>query len=78
MSRRDPYVRLRHMLDYAREASAMAHGRTPVDLSENRQLSLALTHLVEFIGEAATQVPGEFQAQHPEILWPKIMARAIA
>ena len=41
MARHDPYVRLRHMLDYAREASAMTHDRTPADLSENRQLSLA-------------------------------------
>ncbi len=73
MSRRDPYVRLRHMLDYAHEAIAMTHDRTAADLSENRQLSLALTHLVELIGEAASQVPGEFQAQHPEIPWPKII-----
>jgi uncharacterized protein with HEPN domain len=74
MSRHDPLVRLRHMLDYACEAVATAHNRTVADLSENRQLSLALTHLVELIGEAASQVPGEFQAQHPEIPWPKIIS----
>ena len=78
MFRHDPPVRLRHVLDYAREASAMAHGKTPADLSEKRQLSLALTHLVELIGEAASQVPGKFQAQHPEIPWPKIIGTRTA
>lgn len=73
MSRRDSFVRLRHMLDYSREAVSMAKGKTVVELRENRQLGLALTHLVELIGEAASQVPDEFQTQYPRIPWPKII-----
>jgi uncharacterized protein with HEPN domain len=73
MSRRDPTVRLRHMLDYAREAIAMGADKTAAELGENRQLSLAVIHLVELIGEAASQVPREIQQQYPLIPWPKIV-----
>jgi len=59
MSRRDPLVRLKHMLDYAHEAVEMAKGKTAKDLDQDRKLALALTHLVELIGEAASQVPQE-------------------
>ena len=54
MSRHDPQVRLKHMLDYAREAVDMAKGNTAKELDEDRKLALALTHLVELIGEAAS------------------------
>lgn len=73
MSRRDPSVRLRHMRDYAREAVEMAKGRKPEELRRNRQLSLALTHLVELIGEAASQVPTDVQDRYAHIPWPKII-----
>jgi uncharacterized protein with HEPN domain len=29
--------------------------------------------LVELIGEAATQIPRELQAQYPQIPWPEII-----
>ncbi|MFQ5780184.1 MAG: DUF86 domain-containing protein [Nitrospiria bacterium] len=74
MTKRDPLIRLRHMLDYAREAIGMAEGKTSEDLLENRQLALALTHLVELIGEAASQVPSDVQAQYPDLPWPKIIS----
>lgn len=74
MSKHDPFIRLRHMLDYAGEAVAMAKGKTADELRENRQLALAVTHLVELIGEAASQVPREIQVQYPQIPWPKIIS----
>lgn len=73
MSRRDPQVRLKHMLDYAREAVDMAKGNTAIDLDEDRKLALALTHLVELIGEAASQVPPEVQQKYHSIPWPKVV-----
>jgi len=36
------------------------------DLDEDLTFNLALTHLVEIIGEAANRVPEEFQEDHPE------------
>ena len=35
MSRRDPVVYVRHMLDHAKEAVEMTRGRTRADLDEN-------------------------------------------
>jgi hypothetical protein len=42
MSRHESLVRLRHMLDHAREAVAMAAGKTRDDLDTDRKLNLAL------------------------------------
>jgi len=67
MSRHDPLVRFRHMLDYAREAVQMAGERTSAEIEKNRQLGLALIHLAELIGEAASQVPRDIQTQYPQI-----------
>jgi len=41
------------MLDYAREVAEMVAGRTRSELDTDRMLQLALTRLVEVIGEAA-------------------------
>ena len=69
MSRSDEAVRLRHMLDHAREAVAMASGRTRADLAANRMLELALVRLVEIIGKAAARVSDETRSRYPEIEW---------
>lgn len=50
MSRDDSVVRLRHMLDYAREAVALAQGKSRADLDTDRLLNLALVHLVTLVG----------------------------
>lgn len=73
MSRRDPKVRLLHMRDYARRAVDMGQGQRREDLDSNEMLRLALTHLVELVGEAASQVHADVQAQYPQILWPDIV-----
>ena len=56
MSRRDDTVPLRQMLDHAREVAAMVGGRTRRDLDTDRMFQLALTRLIEIIGEAANRV----------------------
>ncbi len=73
MSRHEGDVRLRHMLDHAREAVAMARGRTRADLDTDRQLNLALVRLLEIVGEAAGRVPSEERARRPDIPWPEIV-----
>ena len=73
MSRHDPALRLRHMLDYAREVAGLAEGRTRDDLDTNRLLQLALTRLVEVIGEAAAGVREPTRSQCPEIPWTQIV-----
>jgi predicted nucleotidyltransferase len=52
MSRHEGDIRLRHMLDHAREAVAMASGRTRVELDTDRQLNLSLVRRLKIVGEA--------------------------
>ena len=73
MSRHDPMVRVRHMLDHTREAVEMVKGKTRADLDADRQLNLALVRLVEVIGEAAARIPDDFRARYPEVPWRQIV-----
>ena len=71
MTRRDDLHSLRQMLDHAREALALIGQRTQAEVEQDRVSSLALTRLVEIVGEAASRVSPERRAQHP---WPQIVA----
>jgi len=73
MSRHDPLIRLRHMLDHAREAVVMVRNKTRGDLDKDRQLNLALVRLLEIIGEAAQRVPPEEQSKLPGVPWAEII-----
>jgi uncharacterized protein with HEPN domain len=74
MSRRDDSVALRHMLDHAREAVAMLRGRLRTDIDTDRLLQLAITRVLEIIGEAASPVPKEGQTRHSGIPWQAIIS----
>ena len=69
----DDAIRLRHMLDAAREAVEFASGHTRDDLAHGRLLTLALARCVEIIGEAATKVSAETRANSPEMPWADII-----
>ena len=65
--RKDDLVRLRHMLDAAREAQEFARGRQRSDLNRDRMLTLSLVKCIEIIGEAAGRVGSETRSQYPQI-----------
>ena len=73
MSKHDDPVRLRHMLEYAREAVALIQNRSRSDLDTDRMLDLALVRLAEIIGEAASRVSVLRRKRHPEIPWSQII-----
>ena len=73
MSKHDDGVRLRHMLEHAREAVALMGGRDRSDLDTSRMLSLALVRLIEIVGEAANRVSKTRQKQLSQIPWPQII-----
>lgn len=73
MSRRDDTVRLHHMHDHAREAVQMAVGRKRSDLESDRQFGLAMTRLLEIMGEAAPRVSETARQNWPEIPWAKVV-----
>ena len=60
------------MLDAARNAMLFVRGRGRGDLDNDLQLSLALTRLIEIVGEAAKRVSREEQARHPAVPWRAI------
>ena len=66
---KDDRIRLRHMLDAAREALEFSAGRTRADLDRDRMLVLSLVKSIEILGEAAGKVSQEVQDRHPEIPW---------
>jgi uncharacterized protein with HEPN domain len=73
MSRHEGTVRLRHMLDHAREAVAMVYGKTRRHLDTDRKLNLALVRLLEIVGGAANRTPQDERARYPRIPWPRIV-----
>ncbi len=73
MSRRDVLTRLRDMLDYSREACAMASGKSRSHLNTDRQLNLSLVRLLEIIGEAASQIPPVERGKWPQIRWQAVV-----
>jgi uncharacterized protein with HEPN domain len=66
-------IRLRHILDAAREAGRFVHNRRRDDLDHDRQLVWALVKAVEIIGEAAHQVSPDTREQLPGIPWSRIV-----
>ncbi len=74
MTRRDPILTLQQMRDHTREALALSRGKQRRDLNDDRLLELALTRLLEIIGEAANRVSPDVQANYPHIPWPQIIS----
>jgi len=62
------------MLEHAREALSLAHGKSRADLDIDRQLNLSLARLLEIIGEAPNRVPRAVQSVHPQIPWPEVVS----
>jgi len=62
-------TRLGHMLEAAEKAVAFARNRTRADLDSDEQLTLALTRLLEIVGEAAAAVAEPVRSEHTQIPW---------
>jgi len=64
---KDEIVYVGHMLDKAHEALSLVRGKTRQDYDSDTALRLALTHLIQVIGEAARRVSSQFRERHTEI-----------
>lgn len=73
MSQRDDQVYIGHMIDTANKAIGFVAGLSREDFDNNEQLRLAITHLLQIIGEAARRVSLDFRNTHPEIPWKAIV-----
>ncbi len=72
--RKDDLIRLRHMLDAAREAALFARGKTRSSLETNRMLILSIVKDLEIIGEAASKMTNETREEFPQIPWMNIIS----
>jgi len=66
-------VRLRHLLDAAREAVNFTKSGSRADLEKDPKLLLALTRLLEIIGEAARGLSPALRDENPQIPWRKMV-----
>ncbi len=65
-------ARVRHMLDAMRRAMQLSEDKDVVALDPDSETALALTRLLEILGEAAARVTPELREKHPEIPWRDI------
>jgi uncharacterized protein with HEPN domain len=72
MSKRSDLVYLGTLLDAALRAQRKAENVTRADYDRDDTLQLALTYLLQNVGEAASKVPAELRAEHPGIDWKAI------
>ncbi len=73
MNMRDDRVSLRDMLNYANEAVQLLGGGNREEFGKNRVTQLAVTRLVEVVGEAASRVSAATRQRYPLIPWPQII-----
>ncbi len=67
-------IRLRHMLDSAREAVGLIRDKSRQDLDADRILSLALVRLLEIVGEAASRVTIPTREVYADMPWAQIVS----
>lgn len=65
----DDTDRLRHLREAAEKAVAYGAERTRRDLDSDELLRLALTKLVEIVGEAAKSISPQTRASYPTVPW---------
>ncbi|NOZ20866.1 MAG: DUF86 domain-containing protein [Planctomycetes bacterium] len=73
MSKHDDEVSLRDMLSHANEAAELLGAASREELGRDRVMQLALTRLVEIVGEAANRISAATQQKHPGIPWAQII-----
>ena len=77
MSKHDDGVSLKDRLGHAHEAMELLGDANREELGGNRVMQLALTRLVEIVGEAANRVSQSTQQKNPEIPWLQIIPQCV-
>ena len=73
MSKHDDYIYLFDMLNHAREAVELLADKNQDQLAADRLLQLALTRLLEIIGEAGNRVSTQTQQKNKQVPWKQII-----
>lgn len=64
---------LGHMLDVSVQAVEKLRGKSREAFEADDNLRLALTHLIQMIGEAARRVDAESRQRYPQIPWSDVI-----
>jgi uncharacterized protein with HEPN domain len=70
---KDDLVYVGHMLDMARQITEKVRGVSRQQFDGDDNLRLALTHLIQVVGEAAARVSEALRNRHPEVPWRAIV-----
>ena len=70
---KDEMIYVGHMLDMSQKAVEALKGKTRAQYDQDEVLRLALAHLVQTIGEAASHVSDALQTKYPTIPWKNIV-----
>ena len=73
MSQKNDRVYIQHMIDNSNKAINFIKDINRKDFDNDEKLRLALTHLLQIIGEAARRISPEFRSNHPQIPWKEIV-----
>jgi len=67
-------IRLRHMLDAAKEAQSYLVGKQRADLDRDRMLVHSLVRCIQIVGEAAAKVSAQQRTVISTIPWSDVVA----
>jgi uncharacterized protein with HEPN domain len=70
---KDDWVYVGHMLDMTQKALEISAGKDRAAYDDDETLRLALTHIIQIIGEAAQRVSPEFRLSYPKVPWQEII-----
>ncbi|MCR4315766.1 MAG: DUF86 domain-containing protein [Planctomycetes bacterium] len=71
--KKDDTVYVHHMLEYASRAWEKVENIERGEFDGDDNLKLAVTYLLQTIGEAAARVSQEFRNKCPDVPWPPII-----
>jgi uncharacterized protein with HEPN domain len=71
---RDDRVTAAQMLDAVRRIRAIVRGQTRDAFEADEVRQLALLHLIQVLGEAASRTTAAFRDAHPELPWAQMVA----
>lgn len=70
---RDDRLTLEQMLDTVQRIRGVIRGRSREAFEGDEIRQLALLHLIQLLGEAASRISAEFRDRHPEFPWGQMV-----
>lgn len=70
---RDDLLTAGQMLDVVRRIRGMVRGRTRAEFEVDEVRQLAVLHLIQVLGEAASRTSAAFRDAHPELPWARMV-----